>query len=175
MTRFRISDYDIRQPEQAAWCVLVNEKQAQETAISMITRIAKRLARHDNWYEDVRKARAQVQPSGIRLWRPTSLSSGYAGIALFFGYLAAAEPGCGWERLARDYMSRASRATSDEPLRHCGLFGGSAGLAFALLCLAESRSEEHTSELQSHSDLVCRLLLEKKKKRGTGGYGCADM
>src|SRR5260221_8693829 len=26
------------------------------------------------------------------------------------------------------------------------------------------RSEEHTSELQSHSDLVCRLLLEKKNK-----------
>src|SRR5476649_2288861 len=26
------------------------------------------------------------------------------------------------------------------------------------------RSEEHTSELQSHSDLLCRLLLEKKKK-----------
>src|SRR5260221_9656316 len=26
----------------------------------------------------------------------------------------------------------------------------------------ENRSEEHTSELQSHSDLVCRLLLEKK-------------
>src|SRR5260221_6742696 len=29
------------------------------------------------------------------------------------------------------------------------------------------RSEEHTSELQSHSDLVCRLLLEKKKKSTT--------
>src|SRR5438034_5866810 len=28
-----------------------------------------------------------------------------------------------------------------------------------------ARSEEHTSELQSHSDLVCRLLLEKKKKK----------
>src|SRR2546421_798724 len=28
-----------------------------------------------------------------------------------------------------------------------------------------TRSEEHTSELQSRSDLVCRLLLEKKKKR----------
>src|SRR5438034_7827496 len=28
-----------------------------------------------------------------------------------------------------------------------------------------TRSEEHTSELQSHSDLVCRLLLEKKKHR----------
>src|SRR5438132_7769104 len=29
------------------------------------------------------------------------------------------------------------------------------------------RSEEHTSELQSHSDLVCRLLLEKKKPSNT--------
>ena len=28
-----------------------------------------------------------------------------------------------------------------------------------------ARSEEHTSELQSRSDLVCRLLLEKKKKK----------
>src|SRR5438034_4421426 len=30
---------------------------------------------------------------------------------------------------------------------------------------ARLRSEEHTSELQSHSDLVCRLLLEKKKEQ----------
>src|SRR5260221_5916883 len=30
-----------------------------------------------------------------------------------------------------------------------------------LLCPTKCRSEEHTSELQSHSDLVCRLLLEK--------------
>src|SRR2546427_6656950 len=30
---------------------------------------------------------------------------------------------------------------------------------------AEDRSEEHTSELQSQSNLVCRLLLEKKKSR----------
>src|SRR5437773_6659088 len=32
------------------------------------------------------------------------------------------------------------------------------------------RSEEHTSELQSHHDLVCRLLLEKKKKRKTKNH-----
>src|SRR5574343_1389639 len=30
---------------------------------------------------------------------------------------------------------------------------------------SENRSEEHTSELQSHHDLVCRLLLEKKKNK----------
>src|SRR2546421_4168735 len=31
--------------------------------------------------------------------------------------------------------------------------------------MSRDRSEEHTSELQSRSDLVCRLLLEKKKKK----------
>src|SRR5438132_9610583 len=40
-------------------------------------------------------------------------------------------------------------------VRHPGPRIGSVG---------DARSEEHTSELQSHSDLVCRLLLEKKKR-----------
>src|SRR5206468_12219150 len=38
-------------------------------------------------------------------------------------------------------------------------------LLAALPGTAAARSEEHTSELQSRSDLVCRLLLEKKKKQ----------
>src|SRR5947207_9682639 len=41
-------------------------------------------------------------------------------------------------------------------------------VVFLALVLSEiNRSEEHTSELQSHSDLVCRLLLEKKKQTRT--------
>src|SRR5437773_9598100 len=36
---------------------------------------------------------------------------------------------------------------------------------FFLVFYLYFRSEEHTSELQSHHDLVCRLLLEKKKKK----------
>src|SRR2546430_10047737 len=38
------------------------------------------------------------------------------------------------------------------------------GVTIPVLAAWESRSEEHTSELQSQSNLVCRLLLEKKKK-----------
>src|SRR5438034_7490109 len=38
-----------------------------------------------------------------------------------------------------------------------------------------SRSEEHTSELQSHSDLVCRLLPEKKKHPPRAGNPAARM
>src|SRR5688572_31661299 len=39
--------------------------------------------------------------------------------------------------------------------------------AVVLQLLGPGRSEEHTSELQSQSNLVCRLLLEKKKKNKT--------
>src|SRR2546430_10032825 len=38
----------------------------------------------------------------------------------------------------------------------------------------DRRSEEHTSELQSQSNLVCRLLLEKKKKKTTLTQACAQ-
>src|SRR2546430_12517646 len=40
-----------------------------------------------------------------------------------------------------------------------------AGISFVRTDLPGKRSEEHTSELQSQSNLVCRLLLEKKKKK----------
>src|SRR5688572_33287173 len=42
---------------------------------------------------------------------------------------------------------------------------GEAGAVAAVVLLGRGRSEEHTSELQSQSNLVCRLLLEKKKKQ----------
>src|SRR2546430_13705388 len=45
-----------------------------------------------------------------------------------------------------------------------GNFGG-AGTSDLLVRNSNTRSEEHTSELQSQSNLVCRLLLEKKKHR----------
>src|SRR5947207_14171973 len=50
--------------------------------------------------------------------------------------------------------------------RHCRMnavrAGDVAGGRHHAALAAADRSEEHTSELQSHSDLVCRLLLEKK-------------
>src|SRR5256712_7611398 len=45
-----------------------------------------------------------------------------------------------------------------ERARGMGVIGAAFGIGFV-------RSEEHTSELQSRSDLVCRLLLEKKKRQ----------
>src|SRR6266480_6081764 len=47
-----------------------------------------------------------------------------------------------------------------ERLEHAATPGGDVALPLPLV----PRSEEHTSELQSHVNLVCRLLLEKKKK-----------
>src|SRR5438034_7651376 len=48
---------------------------------------------------------------------------------------------------------------------HCCVLRGTAAPGRRLGGRGRQRSEEHTSELQSHSDLVCRLLLEKKKKQ----------
>src|SRR5688500_19738098 len=45
-----------------------------------------------------------------------------------------------------------------------GLLGLSTSQLIGLALLGAARSEEHTSELQSPCNLVCRLLLEKKKK-----------
>src|SRR2546430_7323659 len=44
-----------------------------------------------------------------------------------------------------------------------GSLAAAMGVAAARSTASGARSEEHTSELQSRSDLVCRLLLEKKK------------
>src|SRR5206468_12358372 len=60
-------------------------------------------------------------------------------------------------------ISESHRARSNQTLRS-GMYGSPSPFTSTLRTYGW-RSEEHTSELQSRSDLVCRLLLEKKKKR----------
>src|SRR5579875_4037267 len=57
---------------------------------------------------------------------------------------------------------RSTRAKLWQARQHATAFDAAAAERDRLAA-ARDRSEEHTSELQSHSDLVCRLLLEKKK------------
>src|SRR5438270_6354574 len=66
------------------------------------------------------------------------------------------------------FRSRRARAQSGAASGARRLFRRAAGAGgeLALTCRRSAdRSEEHTSELQSQSNLVCRLLLEKKKNR----------
>src|SRR2546428_8036647 len=67
----------------------------------------------------------------------------------------------------RERSATGHAITLHKPLRaHVVTIPGSSAHAWATNGTpADSRSEEHTSELQSRSDLVCRLLLEKKKKK----------
>src|SRR2546427_13055934 len=64
-------------------------------------------------------------------------------------------------RPAADVVEPLEHAPLDFPLEHRGVAARRCGKSSG----ACSRSEEHTSELQSQSNLVCRLLLEKKKNR----------
>src|SRR5688572_31890240 len=65
---------------------------------------------------------------------------------------------CGLTRATGLGLARSPRRRSDQ---HCDRHRGSGRPAER----DRVRSEEHTSELQSQSNLVCRLLLEKKKQR----------
>src|SRR3712207_7349493 len=56
------------------------------------------------------------------------------------------------------------RLRADRPGIYRGQCAEFCGLQHALMAFDVVRSEEHTSELQSRQYLVCRLLLEKKKK-----------
>src|SRR6266480_6286403 len=65
--------------------------------------------------------------------------------------------------------------------RHCAFRTGACPLSVSIggagHCAIRSsspRSEEHTSELQSHVNLVCRLLLEKKKKTARVGVSSSE-
>src|SRR5690242_20939995 len=59
---------------------------------------------------------------------------------------------------------KARRAIRDAGLDAADTASQAASNVMASATKLGSRSEEHTSELQSHVNLVCRLLLEKKKK-----------
>src|SRR2546427_4873696 len=60
-------------------------------------------------------------------------------------------------------LKLARRSPGIRPASASATSRGSTSKAF--LTVTAGRSEEHTSELQSQSNLVCRLLLEKKKKQ----------
>src|SRR2546427_8749095 len=70
-------------------------------------------------------------------------------------------PICARDARLRLEAEVAGRVLRDQDPDDVGAEAGPHKLAEPL----ENRSEEHTSELQSQSNLVCRLLLEKKKKR----------
>src|SRR2546425_8013638 len=73
-------------------------------------------------------------------------------------------------------LFRSRRARQDQVERRGAVGGGLDGVALLLEPLADEarnlplRSEEHTSELQSLAYLVCRLLLEKKKRKMDGVF-----
>src|SRR5256886_6788634 len=70
------------------------------------------------------------------------------------------------QRPRADRLGRAQPASARQRAAERRLRGGRRGVADrAAVRAGLSRSEEHTSELQSQSNLVCRLLLEKKKKK----------
>src|SRR5206468_9276116 len=95
-------------------------------------------------------------PRQVQSWMPT-FSRGTTPVHVVVGTAGVArlsEPA----KAARDPTRPTAAAPPTSPRKLRRFMGELDGRVI-------ERSEEHTSELQSRSDLVCRLLLEKKKKK----------
>src|SRR2546430_6761808 len=85
-----------------------------------------------------------------------------------FPYTTLFRSVCGWS--SREVCTEGDRQNSNCNMFYTDIICSVAGHSATVNCWTAvdgripSRSEEHTSELQSQSNLVCRLLLEKKKK-----------
>src|SRR5438874_2978585 len=93
----------------------------------------------------MQRIQALYRREGLRLFDPVAVLGGLVQLPVLAGVYAAVRQGLG---AASSFLWISNLLRSD-------------------VWLARDRSEEHTSELQSRRDLVCRLLLEKKKQPQT--------
>src|SRR5699024_6260346 len=115
--------------------------------------------RRNPWAEAVMaRARTAPEASAPGRGRPANPAPGARRRA---GRMARSETGAHTESL-RTAPGSAGRGTAEAA---AGALRSATGAGRQLPGRADGRSEEHTSELQSRFDLVCRLLLEKKKER----------
>src|SRR5690606_39710020 len=106
-----------------------------------------------------RRARLRTMPQQeIIAILLSELEEAAAPLAAAFSGIAAAADG---SQALRDAIAAASAQV--DCIRAAAEAGGLLGLEVIGDRLRDNRSEEHTSELQSRENLVCRLLLEKKK------------
>src|SRR5436190_5565721 len=113
-------------------------------------------------------------PAFLAACRPGSLAAQAGQLVTFgvrperaateYGYISPGEIISGEVRSVAKFVEKPDPATAAEYIKAGYLWNSGNFMFRASVLLEEYRSEEHTSELQSHSDLVCRLLLEKKKK-----------
>src|SRR5439155_4150504 len=91
---------------------------------------------------------------------PTRKGTIYIGAQFLF---RSRDFGQTWDRISPDLTTNDPAKQRQEQSGGVTIDNSSAETHTTIYAIAESRSEEHTSELQSRGHLVCRLLLEKKK------------
>lgn len=93
-------------------------------------------------------------------WSAPSLASGFAGIALMQGYVAACFPGQEWDLQAQQSLSIAAGGTQQTALTQPSMFGGTSGMAMTLHTLSNGGKRYKKTITNLHRSL-CQQVLEQ--------------
>lgn len=156
----------------ATWRIHVLPSLADRAMVEVI-RLAHRLRDADVVVQEAEKAR--MRTSGPYFFKPESFTSGFPGLALFYAYLAAAQPGAGWDGAAKEFISRSAAATRRRPLTHPGLYSGSAGFAFVLCCMSELDPRYAAAAGRAYQQLAVQVLQRHPRTAGYADVGDLDV
>jgi lantibiotic biosynthesis protein len=138
-----------------------------------VSRFGERLRDADAILRETSRARAQT--SGPYFFKPESFSSGFPSVALFYAYLAAAQPGRGWDQAAREFMTRSAEATRERAVTQPGLYSGSAGLAFSLHCMAGLDPRYGAAAARAYEQVATQVLACHPRTAGYTDTGDLDV
>jgi hypothetical protein len=137
----------------ASWQPIYKPLRAQRV-LSLALDIARRLIDPGVIEQAVSNAKARsTEPASI-YWHPYAVAQGDAGIALMYGYFDVCFPEHGWDRVAHEWIERASRGAESAERLPGGLFEGLSGLAFTVDFLSRGGRRYRTLLAHFHECVV---------------------
>jgi hypothetical protein len=121
--------------ERVIWKPVITGDLAAE-AVRVARDVSSRLSSPERVVVAAATARGQTSFPNSTHWIPHSISQGYAGLAVLWGYLDSCFPQEGWDIIGREHLDLAVRGAETVPWLPAGLFSGLSGLAFGALQLS---------------------------------------
>nr|BBH87003.1 hypothetical protein KTC_17540 [Thermosporothrix sp. COM3] len=132
--------------------------------------LASRLRQRELLEEAFRRVVHQSHAPHLMAWKPETVATGDAGLALVCAQLDACWPEQGWDRLGHDFLTKAVQRATALPSLHAGLFAGLSGVVYAtcLLSRGGTRYQRLLKTLEQRLFPMARELAERMYSQTQG-------